>query len=108
MGISQEVGRRTYKAGSRVLTLVLAAALCAWTAMPGMAQAQQAEQDIVDKARMALEAFHKENSAFRDHVKDAKALFIVPQILRGAFIFGGAGGSGVVRICPVRCRRAAR
>ncbi len=92
----QTIGRSACKVGSRVLTLVLAAALGAWVVMPGMANAQQREQDLVDKSRMVLEQFHKENSAFRDHVRSAKAIFIVPQILRGAFIFGGAGGSGVL------------
>ncbi len=92
----QTSGRSTCKAGSRFFTLALAAALCAWVVMPGMANAQQREQDLVDKSRMVLEQFHKENSAFRDHGKSAKAIFIVPQILRGAFVFGGAGGSGVL------------
>ena len=33
---------------------------------------------------------------FQDHVKDAKALLIIPQLLKGAFIFGAEGGSGVL------------
>jgi lipid-binding SYLF domain-containing protein len=32
----------------------------------------------------------------RNYKVEAKALFIVPQFLRGAFVFGGAGGSGVL------------
>jgi len=30
-----------------------------------------------------------------DLLKDAKGIFIAPQVLRGAFIFGASGGSGV-------------
>jgi lipid-binding SYLF domain-containing protein len=33
--------------------------------------------------------------AFRDLVKQAKGVFIVPQLLEGAFIVGASGGSGV-------------
>ena len=35
-------------------------------------------------------------STFRQLAKEAKGLFIVPQILKGAFFFGGEGGSGVL------------
>jgi len=54
------------------------------------------EQLLVDKAEMTLKKLHKENAWLRDHAKDAKAIFIVPSLLRGAFILGGAGGSGVL------------
>lgn len=33
---------------------------------------------------------------FRDHIGDARGLFIVPQYLKGAFFFGAAGGSGIL------------
>lgn len=35
-------------------------------------------------------------SWFRDNVRDAKAMVIVPNLLKGGFIFGASGGSGVV------------
>jgi lipid-binding SYLF domain-containing protein len=54
------------------------------------------EQELVDKAEMTLKNLHQENAWLRDHAKDAKAIFIVPSLLRGAFILGGAGGSGVL------------
>ncbi len=54
------------------------------------------EQQLVDKAEMSLKNIYKENAWFRDHAKEAKAIYIVPQLLRGAFIFGGAGGAGVL------------
>ena len=54
------------------------------------------EQQLVDRAEMSLKNIYQENLWFRDHAHEAKAIYIVPQLLRGAFIFGGAGGSGVL------------
>jgi lipid-binding SYLF domain-containing protein len=33
---------------------------------------------------------------FRDNVKNAKAMMVVPSLLKAGFIFGGSGGTGVV------------
>jgi len=56
------------------------------------------QQQIVDKAQLTLEAFASDGQlkdVFKQLSKEARALFIIPQFMRGAFIFGGAGGSGV-------------
>lgn len=58
-----------------------------------------AQQQLVDKAQLTLEAFASDpqlKDQLKGLSKDARALFIVPQFMRGAFIFGGAGGSGVL------------
>jgi lipid-binding SYLF domain-containing protein len=58
-----------------------------------------AQQQLVDKAQLTLEAFASDGQlkdAFKQLSKEARALFIIPQFMRGAFIFGGAGGSGVL------------
>lgn len=54
-------------------------------------------RDLVDRARMTLNNFVADPNMtwFRDHIGDAKGLFIVPQYLKGAFFFGAAGGSGI-------------
>jgi lipid-binding SYLF domain-containing protein len=59
------------------------------------------QQLLVDKAKLTLEAFTADPSlkdALRDLGPQAKALFVIPQFMRGAFIFGGAGGSGVLLV----------
>jgi lipid-binding SYLF domain-containing protein len=59
----------------------------------------QARQ-IVEKARMTLESFAgaSEMEGFRSLMKDARGIFVSPQILRGAFIIGASGGSGVLLV----------
>ena len=79
-----------------VLTTLLLS-LLAWMA-PASALADDREQrDLVDQCRMTLTNFLNDShmSWFRDHIKDAKGLFIVPQYMKGALIYGAAGGSGV-------------
>ncbi|MBC8391837.1 MAG: lipid-binding SYLF domain-containing protein [Deltaproteobacteria bacterium] len=58
------------------------------------------QQVLVKKARVTLESYLSDTDFawFTEHMKDAKALFIIPQFLKGAFVFGGAGGSGVVLV----------
>jgi len=59
--------------------------------------AQDARQ-LVDKARLTFESFQSDpqmGPGLRAIVRKAKGVMIYPQVLRGAFLFGGAGGSGV-------------
>lgn len=55
-------------------------------------------QEIVNKAHSTLQNFVDDPNMgwVRKHLKDAKAVFIVPQQLRAGFIFGGSGGSGIL------------
>jgi lipid-binding SYLF domain-containing protein len=66
---------------------------------PALSADATAQQQIVDKAQLTLEAFASDGQlkdVFKQLSKEARALFIIPQFMRGAFIFGGAGGSGVL------------
>src|SRR4030095_16988107 len=66
-------------------------------AFPAEGAGQQ--QRLVDKATLTLEAFAADEAtkeSLKYQGKEARALFIIPQFMRGAFIFGGAGGSGVL------------
>jgi len=54
-------------------------------------------RQLTEKARFTLENFMqaRETEGFRSLVKNAKGVFIAPVVLRGAFVFGLSGGSGV-------------
>ena len=56
------------------------------------------EQQLVEKAKHTVESFMNDPNFtwFQDHVKEAKALLIIPQQLKAAFFFGADGGSGVL------------
>ncbi|MFA5180986.1 MAG: lipid-binding SYLF domain-containing protein [Syntrophales bacterium] len=57
---------------------------------------REAEQ-LVETSRYTLESFSSglEAKPFRDLVKKARGIFICPQMLRGAFVIGASGGTGV-------------
>jgi len=64
---------------------------------PALADDATEAKQLVEKARMSLEGFETaaEMDGFRDLMKTAKGIFIAPQVLKGAFIVGASGGSGV-------------
>ena len=82
--------------GHRLVTLLLLV-LLPLIAPFAKAADDREQRNLVDQARMTLDNFLADSNMtwFRDHVKDAKGVFIVPQFLKAAFFFGGAGGSGV-------------
>jgi lipid-binding SYLF domain-containing protein len=67
------------------------------TAAPDPGDARTAGE-LAERARLAVDGFDvgPNNESFNDLVKRARGIFIVPQSIRAAFIFGGAGGSGVL------------
>jgi SH3 domain-containing YSC84-like protein 1 len=85
--------------GSAAVICMIAVLLCSFILLPLNVSAEDGTQarHLVEKARMTLESFASapEMEALRELLKSAQGVFISPQILRGAFIFGASGGSGV-------------
>jgi SH3 domain-containing YSC84-like protein 1 len=83
----------------RLMAAILLGSMVAVNAIPALAADSMEQQQLVDKAKMTIEAFAADpgvGPATRELKSETKALFIVPQFIRGAFVFGGAGGSGVL------------
>jgi len=55
-------------------------------------------QDLVDQSTILIKSFGKdpEMEWFQKNVHSAKAVFIVPQMLKAGFFIGGSGGSGTL------------
>ncbi|HET9845652.1 MAG TPA: lipid-binding SYLF domain-containing protein [Nitrospira sp.] len=93
------MGRQRSRLGLMTAGIRAAALLMICYAEPAFPAGAPAQQQLVDKAQLTLEAFTSDpqlKDSLKQLNKEARALFIVPQFLRGAFIFGGAGGSGVL------------
>ena len=60
--------------------------------------AQTDAENVVDKAAIVLKSFGADPDLtwFREQVKKAKAVVIIPQSIKGAFFVGGSGGTGVL------------
>ena len=71
---------------------VLAACLLAGGA------AAEGPQEVVDNATKAVQEMGADPSMqwFRDNVQKARAVVVVPTLVKAGFIFGGSGGNGVV------------
>lgn len=84
-----------------VALILLALALGAVGGALAPAQAGQAEnaQALVDRSRITLEAFVADEQmgpALKSLLQRAQAVLIYPQVLRGAFVVGGSGGTGAL------------
>lgn len=55
-------------------------------------------ENLIDKATTVVTGFGADPDLkwFRDKVKEAKAVLIIPQSIQGAFFIGGSGGSGAL------------
>ena len=84
----------------RLSILLFAAAIIgAFLTVPGMALASDKTdaQAIVTKANMTFNSFmsDKNFTEMRKLSRSAKGIFIAPQVLKGAFVWGASGGTGV-------------
>ncbi len=78
--------------------LVLAVVFFGLSVQSAAAAGPVEQQGTVDKALVTFRNFYadKEMEWFHNNLKDAKALIIVPNLLKAGFILGGSGGSGVL------------
>jgi SH3 domain-containing YSC84-like protein 1 len=84
---------------SLIFILVIAVSAIS-QAGPAFADEKQDARQLVEKARLTLESFVTDSNmgAFHDLIKNADAVLIAPQVLKGAFVIGASGGNGVLLV----------
>jgi len=89
---------RARSAGKLTLAGLIATVFLLSVIAPASAGDFSKPEELVVKADITFNHFVADPNMtwFRDHVKNAKAVFIVPQLLKAGFIFGGSGGSGAL------------
>jgi lipid-binding SYLF domain-containing protein len=80
--------------------LYFARGLCALlllAAVPVVALAQSEQQALVNKAEKTLSNFLRDPDMtwLQQHLREAKAVTIAPEVVKAGFIFGGSGGRAV-------------
>jgi len=83
--------------GFAVFVLLL---LTIFIASSAFASDQTEAENLIDKATIVVSGFSADPDLkwFRDKVKEAKAVLIIPQSIQGAFFIGGSGGSGALLV----------
>jgi len=84
---------------NRIATSIAALVVAVIAASPALAETKAAE--IVDKAKMSVESMAADEQIgqyVQRHMKNAKGVLVVPQMIKGAFMVGGEGGSGVMLV----------
>lgn len=84
---------------THLVTGLVSIALLLLIPLTAIAGSSSEQQRLVDEATVTFERFLETPgiaSWYRTEAKDVKGVFIVPQLLRGAFLVGAAGGSGVL------------
>jgi len=87
--------------GIKVFWMLVASVFALGVAQTAAADAAkdkaEAEKVVTDAAKTINNFAADPNMTwFRSHVKNAKAVFVVPSLVKAGFIFGGSGGTGVV------------
>ena len=79
--------------------LALAAAFVLAVAVPVPADDATDARQLVERAKLTIDSFAADKvmgAPVKKYLKTARGAFISPQVLRGAFIVGVSGGSGVL------------
>jgi len=83
-----------------LITLLCAFVVIAFALPAHALDDKQETAQLVEKAHFTMKDFMDDASmdAFRDLLPRAKGVLIIPQLLKGAFVVGASGGSGVLLV----------
>ncbi len=67
---------------------------------PAIAADRDQVQGLVDRARVTFNDFMRDSNFtwLHDNLRNAKGVLIFPQVIKGGFIWGGSGGTGVLLV----------
>lgn len=83
----------------KLFSVLLAAVLMTSAATAFASDKKQSAEELVSKAVYTVEKMSKHpqySKWIHEQMQNAKAVLVVPQMLKGGFIIGGEGGSGVL------------
>ncbi len=96
--------RTMLKVGNRSRSMLIATVALA-VMMTGLPEARAAEnieaaKTVINDALSTFNNFMQDpdSAGFRENLKEAKGLLIVPSLMKGAFLFGVEGGNGVLLV----------
>jgi len=102
-----ETGTRRAYLG-RIAPVLVALLALGGALRPAGADDAQDAQALVEKARLTLEAFAADKDMgppLKDLLKKAHGVVVYPSVLRGAFLVGASGGSGVCLAYDAKAKR---
>ena len=79
-----------------LLLVTMTAALFAWSAP---ARAYNEQQELIDKAALSVKKITARtdiNRYVKQYLREAKAVLVIPSLLKAGFFVGGEGGGGVL------------
>lgn len=99
MNIRKQV-KRSLRVRLYALAVSLSLALVFSQAIPAAADEKLEATQLVEKSQMTLQSFmcDEHMGAFRELIKKAEGVLIVPSLIKGAWIIGASGGSGVLLV----------
>jgi SH3 domain-containing YSC84-like protein 1 len=92
---------RTSVGVARMVAVALVVAVSAGPAAADAAKDARDAQQLVKRARLTVDSFAADatvGAPVRSLIKKAKGVYIAPEVLRGAFVVGASGGSGVLLV----------
>jgi lipid-binding SYLF domain-containing protein len=92
--------QRVSKASFFAIAVLVSMSLFLFQGMTASADEKLESTQLVEKAQLTLQSFMCDDNmgAFRDLIQKAQGVLIVPGLLKGAFIVGASGGSGVLLV----------
>jgi lipid-binding SYLF domain-containing protein len=96
-GTEMRIGDSISRIVTAAIATLISVAVCMAMVMPAGAADVADAGMLVDRARITFNEFmgDAQFAWFHANLKDTKGLLIYPQVIKGGFIFGGSGGTGI-------------